>query len=259
MGQYTATGRLHSAYSFSLMGTDGSAAHIARVIERLQTVIQPPALPCYAFSNHDKPRVATRWLNGRDPQLTAAQMLALLISMPGHICLYQGEELGLPQANVPFDRLQDPYGKTFWPIFKGRDGCRTPMPWTNAEHGGFSTAEPWLPVPESHRALNVEQQEREPGSSLNTARRLLQLRQAYPALRYGALASFEHADDVLTFKRQAGEQVIRCCYNLGGVRRVLRKTRSSAVIWAQNAEPLGDDWILEVNGALWETIAEVNR
>jgi alpha-glucosidase len=259
MGQYTGAGRLHSAYSFSLMGADGSAAHVARVIERLHSAVRPPALPCYAFSNHDKPRVVTRWLHGRDPQRTAAQMIALLVSMPGHICLYQGEELGLPQADVPVDRLQDPYGKTFWPVFKGRDGCRTPMPWTNAAHGGFSTAEPWLPVPESHRALNVEGQEDDPSSSLHTTRQLIRLRQAYPALSDGVLTALEHADDGLTFLRQAGEQVIRCCYNLGRVRRLLRTTGPSTVIWKQNAEPSGSDWMLEVNGVLWETIAEVNR
>lgn len=259
MGQYTAPGRLHSAYSFSLMGADGSAAHVARIIERLQGAIQPPALPCYAFSNHDKPRVVTRWLHGRDPQLTAKQMLALLISMPGHICLYQGEELGLPQADVPFERLRDPYGKVFWPKFKGRDGCRTPMPWTSAEHGGFSTTEPWLPMPESHRSLNVEQHDYAPGSVLNVTRELIRLRKEYPALADGTLTSLEQADGVLTFTKQAGDQAVRCCYNLGEARHILRTTGPSTVIAAQNADPTGSDWMLKVNGFLWETIADVNR
>jgi alpha-glucosidase len=259
MGEYTAPGRLHSAYSFSLMGANGSAAHVARVIERLQSTIKPPALPCYAFSNHDKSRVATRWLHGRNPQSTAKQMLALLVSMPGHICLYQGEELGLPQADVPFERLQDPYGKNFWPKFKGRDGCRTPMPWSKADYGGFSTLEPWLPMPECHRVLNVEAQEQDPESSLNTARMLLRLRKEYPGLRDGTLTSMEHADDVLTVTRQAGEQTIRCSYNLGHVRRTLRTAGPSTVIFAQHTEPTGSDWTLAVNGVLWETIAEANR
>ena len=64
----------------------------------------------------------------------------MLMSLRGSACLYQGEELGLPQAEVPFERLQDPYGITFWPEYKGRDGCRTPMPWSDADHGGLGTS-----------------------------------------------------------------------------------------------------------------------
>ena len=52
-----------------------------------------------------------------------------MLSLRGSVCLYQGEELGLTEAYVPFEELQDPYGKRFWPKFRGRDGCRTPMPW----------------------------------------------------------------------------------------------------------------------------------
>ena len=81
---------------------------------------------CWAFSNHDVERHATRW------SLDAAQLrvyLALLLSLRGSVCLYQGEELGLTEAYVPYEDLQDPYGKRFWPKFRGRDGCRTPMVW----------------------------------------------------------------------------------------------------------------------------------
>lgn len=60
-----------------------------------------------------------------------------------------GEEVGLPEAGLPFEALRDPYGIAFWPNFKGRDGCRTPMPWRDTPDGGFSTGTPWLPVPRS--------------------------------------------------------------------------------------------------------------
>ena len=72
----------------------------------------------------------------------ARQLVALVCSLRGSVCLYQGEELGLPEADVPYDKLRDPYGIAFWPNFKGRDGCRTPMPWTGAADAGFSPAEP---------------------------------------------------------------------------------------------------------------------
>src|SRR3569832_1026570 len=100
MSDYTGPGRLHSAYSFAMMTPDSSAEHVKKVIARLEEGIRPPAAPCYALSNHDKPRVATRWQKGRDREQTAKEMLALLFAMRGDICLYQGEELGLPQADV---------------------------------------------------------------------------------------------------------------------------------------------------------------
>ncbi|MGN6389567.1 MAG: alpha-amylase family glycosyl hydrolase, partial [Burkholderiaceae bacterium] len=176
MGQYTRAGRLHSAYSFALMGPDSSAAHVRRVIATLEESIEAPGTPCYALSNHHKPRVASRWANGRDREDTAKAMMAMLLAMRGDVCLYQGEELGLPQADVPFERIQDPFGKNFWPKFKGRDGCRTPMPWTDAPHGGFSRAEPWLPVDATHLPLNVATQEADAGSMLHFTRRMLALR-----------------------------------------------------------------------------------
>jgi alpha-glucosidase len=75
--------------------------------------------------------VATRWGGPQAPALVAKLVLAMQLSLKGTPCLYQGDELALPEADVPFELLQDPYGITFWPEFKGRDGCRTPMPWTS--------------------------------------------------------------------------------------------------------------------------------
>ena len=76
---------------------------------------------------------------------------ALLMSLRGSVCIYQGEELGLGEADLAFEDLQDPYGIRFWPEFKGRDGCRTPMVWeADAPNAGFSTGRPWLPMPAAH-------------------------------------------------------------------------------------------------------------
>src|SRR6185312_6909353 len=120
-------------------------------------------------------------------------------------CLYQGEELGLPQADVPFERLQDPFGITFWPKFKGRDGCRTPMPWANRPHGGFSEAEPWLPVDDIHRELNVESQEARAGSVLRFAKEMIALRKARPELSEGTIRLLDAQtvpEGVLAFARE---------------------------------------------------------
>ncbi len=95
----------------------------------------------------------------------------MLLSMRGSVCLYQGEELGLDEAELQFEQLVDPCGIRFWPEFKGRDGCRTPMPRHDQDqHGGFSREQPWLP-PDRHLPLSVAAQEPEPDSMLNIYRR----------------------------------------------------------------------------------------
>jgi alpha-glucosidase len=190
------------------------------VLERLAANLPGPGVACHALSNHDKPRVATRWGAGGEPAHVARQMLALLACLKGTICLYQGEELGLPEAEVPFERLQDPYGRRFWPKFKGRDGCRTPMPWDSGPHAGFSSAEPWLPVAESHLALNVAAQDPDPDSVLNFARRALALRRAHPALHAGTIdfstgSADETALGLLRFERRAPGSAVVCLFNLG--------------------------------------------
>jgi alpha-glucosidase len=136
--------------------------------------------------------------------------------MRGSICIYQGEELGLPEADVAFEDLQDPYGIRFWPKFKGRDGCRTPMVWDGAAPaGGFTQGKPWLPVDPRHKALAVSAQQGDEGSMLSHYRRVLAFRRSLPALIKGAIA-FIHCDDaVLAFTRTHGNDKILCVFNFG--------------------------------------------
>src|SRR3569833_3145506 len=236
MSDYTGPGRLHSAYSFAKMTPDSSAEHVKKVIARLEEGIRPPAAPCYALSNHDKPRVATRWLLGRVRVLSALVLLALLFAMRGDICLYQGEELGLPQADVPFERLQDPFGISFWPKFKGRDGCRTPMPWTNHVHGGFSEVEPWLPVDTLHRELNVESQEGRSHSVLNFARKMIALRKAHPELHQGSLRLLDAPEGVLAFVRECEGRKLLCLFNMDAASKRVPLAQGAEAILSQNAQ-----------------------
>ncbi len=219
MAQCVSGRRLHSAYSFDLLRNERSAPYIRSVIENLQASIPTRNGACFALSNHDKPRVVTRWGEDRDPRAFAMQMLALLACLPGTVVIYQGEELGLPQAEVPFERLQDPFGKSFWPQYKGRDGCRTPMPWTSrAPHGGFSEAEPWLPVDERHLPLNVAAQEASPDSVLALARAVFALRRSRAALQRGYVvfpeAGVEETSRALVFARVHGDEALACAFNL---------------------------------------------
>ncbi|EWY36046.1 alpha-amylase [Skermanella stibiiresistens SB22] len=162
------------------------------------------AATCWSFSNHDVERAASRWRPaGADPERFAALLALLFCCLPGSLCLYQGDELGLPQADLAFEDLRDPFGTAFWPEFKGRDGSRTPMPWIRgATHGGFtSAASPWLPVPAVHRDLAIDHQETRPDSTLNRWRRCMALRRRYPDLRHGALGRVDEDGSVLSFTR----------------------------------------------------------
>ena len=112
--------------------------------------------PSWAFENHDAPRAISRWCGGQHRDACVRAKMLLLCALRGSIIIYQGEELGLPQVDVPFERLQDPEAIANWPQTLSRDGARTPMPWNSAApHLGFSTGEPWLPLGETHRALAI--------------------------------------------------------------------------------------------------------
>lgn len=226
MAAYTEAGkRLHMAYSFALVTRDGSAAHIRHEVQRLDDELaHTGGWGCWAFSNHDVERVASRWSSRRaheqfpPPDLRQTRMLwALLTSLRGSVCVYQGEELGLPQAEVPFELLQDPYGKTFWPEFKGRDGCRTPMPWqARVPNAGFTgpDARPWLPIADAHRALAVDVQDAGAGSMLAFARAWLHWRRTQAVLREAAITFHDMPHGLLLFERGEGDAALRLLFNL---------------------------------------------
>ena len=141
--------------------------------------------------------------------------MLLLACLRGNIFIYQGEELGLPQARIAFDQLRDPEAIANWPLTLGRDGARTPMPWAaDAPQLGFSTGEPWLPFGPDHAALAVDRQEADAGSMLALTRRLLAMRRAHPALRTGAIRFLEASDSVLAFERGSGDETLLCVFNL---------------------------------------------
>ncbi len=211
--EYVTGKRLHMGYSFELLTDDSSAGYIRGTVERLEAAMTE-GWPCWAISNHDVQRAVTRWGGDEPSAALAAQLVALVCSLRGSVCLYQGEELGLPEADVPYADLQDPYGKTFWPNFKGRDGCRTPMPWDDSSHAGFSSAKPWLPIPAEHRAINIEAQERDAGSVLNQVRRFLAWRRQHPALRIGGIRFFDAPEPVLAFERRCDEQRLLVVFNV---------------------------------------------
>ena len=213
MGEYVNDQRLHMGYSFELLTDDFTAAYIRGTAENLEAKMAD-GWPCWAISNHDVQRAVTRWGGPSASADFANQLVALVCSLRGSVCLYQGEELGLGEADVPYEALQDPYGKTFWPNFKGRDGCRTPMPWNAEPQAGFTTGEPWLPIPAAHRAQAVSRQELEPASTLNATRAFLRWRKTLPALQWGGIEFLDAPEPVLAFTRHHADQSLLVAFNL---------------------------------------------
>ena len=218
IGQYTDGQRLNLCYTFDLLGERYSAEYIKSVVERSLREA-PNAWPCWALSNHDVPRSASRvakgWANTDD---VAALNAGLLLSLRGTPCIYQGEELGLTDADVPYELLQDPYGIEFWPDYTGRDGCRTPMPWNREKPGcGFTeSTTPWLPIGDEHRTKAVSEQEEVIDSSLNVFRRIMAARRQEIALQLGDLTMVDAPDGVLAFSRTHGAETVYCYFNLSG-------------------------------------------
>jgi len=156
----------------------------------------------------------TRWGGHPANPRLARMLVSMLCTLRGSICLYQGEELGLGEADVPFEALQDPYGITFWPNFKGRDGCRTPLPWTDGPHAGFSAATPWLPIPAEHQAQSVAAQTHAPDSVLNAFRQFLAWRRTEPTLVRGDIHFHQTDEPVLMFERRLEGEVMLLAFNL---------------------------------------------
>lgn len=215
MAEYTSGGdKLHMGYSFELLTNDYSSEYIRTTVETLEARMLE-GWPCWAFSNHDVERVASRWSANGEVQPQQVKMLtALLASLRGSVCMYQGEELGLGEASVAFEDLQDPYGITFWPNFKGRDGCRTPMPWQDTDQGGFSSAKPWLPLSPAHLASNVATQQQEQDSILKAYQEFMHWRRTQSVLLEGDIAFIDSEEPILAFRREHLGETLLCYFNL---------------------------------------------
>ncbi|MCB1650920.1 MAG: alpha glucosidase [Alphaproteobacteria bacterium] len=226
--EYTGDGLLNTVYSPQL----ASGQHKDLTADMIRTPFEDLAeypdggWPSWAFSNHDVVRAASRWhADGdgfsHDPRCSK-MLIALLGALRGSVFLYQGEELGLPEAKLAYEDLQDPWGKHLWPRWQGRDGCRTPLPWDGAQpYGGFSSGKPWLPMAQTHLPLSVAVQEDDKHSTLHFTRRYLKWRHGQAALRLGDLV-FHDTDDVhvLHFTRRYKNEAIACVFNLGNTAQV---------------------------------------
>ncbi|MEM7741278.1 MAG: alpha-amylase family glycosyl hydrolase, partial [Pseudomonadota bacterium] len=241
---------LHNAYNFQFLRADElTPALIRDTVEEWEAT---EAWPSWSFSNHDVRRAVTRWGGQDGGEALAKQLLTLLCCLRGTVFLYQGDELGLPQAELAFEDLRDPEAIRFWPEDLGRDGARTPMPWTaNAPHAGFTTGQPWMKVEKRHKLLAAYDQNVDQQSVLHHAKEVIELRRKSEALRIGSIAFDDAEDQLLCFTRQLGDERLWCVFNLS-VERVRLKTRRGLTIRPPSTGSAleGQDIVLAPHAAL---------
>jgi alpha-glucosidase len=238
--EYTEPGRLHTAYSFYLLSGLPATPQLFR--SALESWAHAAGWPAWSLGNHDVTRFPTRMAHN-DPRMTRA-LFAALIALRGTIFLYQGDELGLPDGHVPFERLQDPFAIAAYAGGPGRDGARTPMPWTSAAPmGGFTAiGDAWLPMDPAHLPLAIERQDSNPESTLNFARGVIAARRGSEALKTGAALPLASPDSVLAFERVAEGERVLCYFELGGEAATIETPdlAEATMLWAGEGATLAD-------------------
>ncbi len=207
--------RLDSAYGFEFLYAEKLTPAVVCKALAEWTGAEGEGWPSWAFENHDAPRAVSRWAAAADRIPFARMKTMLLMCLRGNAILFQGEELGLTQVDIPFEKLQDPEAIANWPRTLSRDGVRTPMPWRAQHNGlGFSSVEPWLPTGPDHAAMAVDSQADDSESLLNWTRQMIALRRREAALHHGDLSNCEGGAQLLSFERSVDGDRLLCVFNL---------------------------------------------
>ncbi len=202
---YYGTGdELSLAFNIPFLQAPFDAEVLAGIVDETERLLPEGCCAVWTGSNHDVSRLATRWAVGNPAATRGALMM--LLTLPGTVFLYYGDEVGMPDTEIPHDRLLDPVSIALAPVHN-RDAARTPMPWTGAAGAGFTDpgVEPWLPFGEV-AACNVADQKADAGSTLHLVRDLIALRRAVRDLRDGAYDALEVHRSLWTWQR--GDSVV---------------------------------------------------
>jgi alpha-glucosidase len=266
IARYVRPDELHQAFAFPFLDCPWDATDLRAVVDAtVEALAEVGAAPTWVLSNHDRVRHATRlgrpytgleveeaWVERQpvDPALglrRARAIALLMLALPGAAYLYQGEELGLPEViDLPDEARRDPAFERSGREFRGRDGCRVPIPWAGTESPfGFAAdgVEPWLPQPAEWARLSVEAEAGDPASMLELYRAALRLRRTHPGLAGDRFRWLESADGVLAFERGPG---FVCIVNITDAPVALAGDRTTLV---RSDDGDADD--LPADAAIW--------
>jgi alpha-glucosidase len=247
---YVRPDELHLAFNFRLAGTPFDAKAVRAGVESsLAAIAGVGATPTWTLANHDVARPVTRYGGGATGVARARAMLLLELALPGVVYLYNGEELALPDVDLPDEVLQDPVWERTGHAERGRDGARVPMPWTSDGPGyGFTTGAPWLPMPAGYGELSVETQDADPSSTLTMVRRAVALRRTVFGTATGPQLEWDDAPHGVLAFRRAGSPVT-CVLNASGSAVTVPE---GEVLLASG--PLTDG-LLPADTAVWVSVA----
>ena len=203
-------------FNFQLLLTDWTADTVARVIIEYEKALPDGGWPNWVLGNHDRPRLGTRV--GMQQTGVAAM---LLLTLRGTPTIYYGEEIGLADVPIPPEQVYDPVEKNQPGLGLGRDPVRTPMPWDSSAHGGFTTAQPWLPLGEDYFIRNVAGQRDCATSLWRLYQDLITLRRACRSLTAGAITDVTSNGSVLSYRRTLDSECLLVALNFGTAPRLV--------------------------------------
>lgn len=207
---------LHLPFNFHLILTPWSARPISALIQAYEAALPLGAWPNWVLGNHDRARVASR-IGAAQARVAAM----LLLTLRGTPTLYNGDEIGMHDVPIPPELVQDPFERNVPGIGVGRDPERTPVQWDDGAYAGFSTTQPWLPLADDYREINIAREREDPGSMLSLHRQLIELRRTTPALAVGRYTHVHTDDDLLVFERSTDTEHYRVALNLSHSPRTL--------------------------------------
>jgi alpha-glucosidase len=207
---------LHMAFNFAFLYSPWDGQAFKRVVIEWEKRLRSfEGWPNYTLSNHDQKRHITRYAWFYKTKHRAKSAAMMLLTLRGTPFLYYGEEIGMESQWIPKDRIQDPLGHTYWPIYVGRDNARTPMCWNSEKNAGFSNGESWLPVNDNYNIKNVEVESKDPNSLLNFYKKIIRFRKEHSALRNGSIWVLEGTNKhIMGFFRTNEEEKLAVLINL---------------------------------------------
>ncbi|MDQ6851416.1 MAG: glycoside hydrolase family 13 protein [Actinomycetota bacterium] len=211
LARYVRPDELNLTFNFELSVAEWDAESLRKAIDSSLSAMSAVGAPCtWVIGNHDMDRPATRY-GGADTGTRRARAAALVeLSLPGAVCIYNGDELGLANVELPDDALRDPTWERSGHTVRGRDGERVPLPWSgSAPPYGFTTgSSTWLPMPAGWAASTVQAQDADPDSTLNLYREALRLRRLIPEFATAPLEWADAGPDVVSYRRASVSVVV---------------------------------------------------